>query len=341
MTFVADKRFINKRIIIFVFSLLGAYSVLFIYSVLKGNQTEDILFFFKPLLIFLLLPSLLYLFRNYSPLRYLKSFVISVFLLILLFSIVLAIAYFIPELAFTLNNSQELITVLFYPLLPRVIIKTFVFLVPAFIYVCYYCDGRRKYILMFFCFVAAVISQTYAIVFAVILFVLFHLILHKKYISVFFILSFLIGSYLFSMGSDVFNNSKQKSVDIKRQQVDNILKDMDVSELFLGKGIGAYMVNMDERRVSEIVIEVAPVMLFRIGGILLSVNILLAYFFPLLIGGYLAIVKHDRLLTVLVLSQLSVLICSLSNPYIWSGGMGLFFITIIVAYIGYTFYNHA
>ena len=38
-----------------------------------------------------------------------------------------------------------------------------------------------------------------------------------------------------------------------------------------------------------------------------------------------------RLVTVLALAHLSILVAAVGNPYVWSGGMGLLFVTLVMA----------
>ena len=124
------------------------------------------------------------------------------------------------------------------------------------------------------------------------------------------------------------------SIMVKIQQFQSIFKDMSLSNIILGKGVGAVMQNMDLRGLKEdFVIEVAPVLLFRVGGIIFSAMIIYVYFYHALYGLWICLNDYKNDVFYFVISQFAIVFSSFANPYIWSGGIGLLMITFLAAYV--------
>jgi hypothetical protein len=330
---VCKKELRNKKIVEFYAFVIISYTVLVGYATIRGNDIDNIIFYLKPFLIFMIIPAFAYLFKKNGAERYMKVFTWSVFLLVGLFAYIVIKTINEPGDGLKLNDQQGLILVAVYDFLPRVVIKTFVFLVPATAYLVFKYNGIKLQLCFLLMVVIALLSMTLGIVVAVICVYLIILLLQKRRKDL--IPLIVIGSLgyvvYFGLYKDTVMDTKENSADYKTEQMNNFTKDMGPVDLLLGRGIGCKFNDFDSRHIKEDIIEVAAVVLFQSGGLFFSLLFLYAYLGPAIIA---LLYNKDDFLQMLAVSQIGLFISSLSNPYIWGGSVGLLFMVFIVAYQG-------
>lgn len=324
----------QRAIYIFFVKVIIAYSILISYSLIKGNDFQNVKLFITPLFIFLMIPTYAYLIKKNGVERYLNTFIFSNVCLIFFFIYLLFRTIQDPGwgMRFGDSDSQALVTVVIYDRLPRIIIKTFVFLVPAASYLLFKLDGVKMHLCFFVLLILSLLSQTFGVTIGV-LFVYLVVLLKKrkrKVIIFYTVLAFIIGGLYFGVVADSLMENKEGSVGEKQEQVMNITKDMGALDYLFGRGLGVEFVNFDARKCKDTYLEVAAVQIFQSCGLLFSLLFFIAYLFPAI-----TLLRKANNNTEYGLScaQIGLIVSSLTNPYMWSGGVGLLFIVLIVAYL--------
>lgn len=322
----------NKNVINFLFLVLFFYTILTGYSIfVKGNDIENVVFFIKPFMIFALIPCYTLLFNKYGAERYMKFFLLFVLLLVGMFVYVLVQTIETPGYGLRLNDEQGLILVAVYDFLPRIVIKTFVFLIPAAAFLISKYNGIKMHLCCLIMIIFALLSMTIGLVVAIICVYCAVLLFQKKRKELLpLIVVGFMGLILYTtvLNETVFT-TKESSADYKTDQMKNFSKDMGGIDLIFGRGIGCEFNDFDSRHVKDYIIEVAAVVVFQSGGLLFSLLFLYAYIGPAIMG---VLYSKDHFLQMLSISQIGLFISSLSNPYIWGGTVGLLFVVFIVAY---------
>lgn len=324
----------RSAIIDFDIKVIVAYTILISYTLIRGNDFQNIKLFITPLFMFLLIPTYAYLIKRNGIERYLKAFVLSNFGLVLFFIYMLFRTIHDPGwgMRFGDSDSQALVTVVIYDRLPRIIIKTFVFLVPAASYLLFKFDGVKMHLCFFILLILSLLSQTFGVTIGV-LFVYLVVLLKKrkrKVIISYTVLAFIIGGLYFGVVADSLMENKEGSVGEKQEQVMNITKDMGALDFLFGRGLGVEFVNFDARKCKDTYLEVAAVQIFQSCGLLFSLLFFIAYLFP---ATTLLRKANNNTEYGLSYAQIGLIVASLTNPYMWSGGVGLLFIVLIVAYL--------
>lgn len=329
LTIIVDGRsFFAPYFVRFIIIAYGSWGILVIYSLLMGNEHEDVLACVRPLLMFMLIPSYRYVFSKFGEERYVKALSLACIVLIAIFFVVLARVLADPSLIPDYDEKEEgLIIISKSSFGARIVIKTFVFLVPFAIYVMSKVKNALFYLFFVIILAVLVLSQTMGFIIPVILYYFYILLRRKKKIAIVLSIFFSVAVYSSTaIISDVLEN-KEESADVKSMQVDNAFKDMDIATLFLGRGIGCEFKNFDSRGVTESTIEVSAIQMFQWGGLIFIWPILFVYVLP----GIIAMRKKEgSILQIMGLSQVGLLIASLSNPYLW-GGTGLLMNVLILA----------
>jgi len=318
----------------FFVKVIIAYSILISYSLIKGNDFQNVKLFITPLFIFLMIPTYAYLIKRNGVERYLNTFVFSNACLIVFFIYLLYRTIQDPGwgMRFGDSDSQALVTVVVYDRLPRIIIKTFVFLVPAASYLLFKFDGVKMHLCFFVLLILSLISQTFGVTIGVI-FVYLVVLLKKrkrKVLASYTVLAIIIGGLYFGVVADSLMENKEGSVGEKQEQVMNLSKDMGALDYLFGRGLGVEFVNFDARKCKDTYLEVAAVQIFQSCGLFFSLLFFVAYLFPAI-----TLLRKANNNTEYGLSyaQIGLIVSSLTNPYMWSGGVGLLFIVLIVAYL--------
>lgn len=318
----------------FFVKVIIAYSILISYSLIKGNDFQNVKLFITPLFIFLMIPTYAYLIKRNGVERYLNTFIFSNVCLIFFFIYLLFRTIQDPGwgMRFGDSDSQAMVTVVVYDRLPRIIIKTFVFLVPAASYLLFKFDGVKMHLCFFVLLILSLISQTFGVTIGVI-FVYLVVLLKKrkrKVLASYTVLAIIIGGLYFGVVADSLMENKEGSVGEKQEQVMNITRDMGALDYLFGRGLGVEFVNFDARKCKDTYLEVAAVQIFQSCGLLFSLLFFIAYLFPAI-----TLLRKANNNTEYGLSyaQIGLIVSSLTNPYMWSGGVGLLFIVLIVAYL--------
>lgn len=334
---IYGRKILNVKNINF-FIKVGCVSwILVFYSfVIKGNILSNILWFIIPYLVFLLVPVFNVLFSEFSPKKIIKLFVFQVHLLILYFIFILYCFLYKPDIAIYLAENHDLIKIIVQENgFPRIFLKTCSFFIPALLYHFIYQKSTLVKILLITIVVIQIISLlTYGLFLGVFAIIMLYFFYKKKYIFLTLVSSVILFTslYLFENRENFVDRSKLYSVEVKISQIQKGLEKSSAGSFLFGDGIGAKIKSLDSRNLQEdFVIEVAPVMLYIVGGIFGSLLLLYVYFWYPLKGFYRSCKVKNNDLAFLSVSQLGIIFASFTNPYIWSGGMGIFLIAMIIS----------
>ena len=190
-----------------------------------------------------------------------------------------------------------------------------------------------KILLITIVLIQIVSLQTYGLFIGVFAIIMLYFFYKKKYVFFTLVSSVILFTslYLFENRENIVDRSKLYSVDVKISQIQKGLEKSSAGSLLFGDGIGAKIKSLDSRNLKDdFVIEVAPVMLYVVGGIFGSLLILYIYLWYPIKGFFLSCKINNNDLAFLSISQLGIIIASFTNPYVWSGGMGIFLITMII-----------
>lgn len=337
VTFIIyGRNILNVKNINF-FIKVGCVSwILVFYSfVVKGNILSNILWFIIPYLVFLLIPVFNVLFSEFSPKKIIKLFVFQVHLLSFYFIFILYCFLYKPDIAIYLAENHDLIKIILQENgFPRIFLKTCAFFIPALLYHFIYQKSTLAKILLITIVLIQIVSlQTYGLFIGVFAIIMLYFFYKKKYVFFTLVSSVILFTsiYLFENRENFVDRSKLYSVDVKISQIQKGLEKSSAGSLLFGDGIGAKIKSLDSRNLKDdFVIEVAPVMLYVVGGIFGSLLILYIYLWYPIKGFYLSCKINNNDLAFLSISQLGIIIASFTNPYVWSGGMGIFLITMII-----------
>lgn len=328
--FLADpSSFFSKKNINLLSLVFILYGILFLYSLLYGNSIENIMLFIRPLLVLFTIPAFTYVFRKYGVPRYLNCFAMACVTLLIVFVYVFTRSLLDFSFAQGLNDEEGLIFVNIHQILPRVVIKTFVFVIPFSIYIMGKLKGIWLHVFFVFMILVCLLSQTLGIVITTIIIYFYTLKMRGKIKYLYLSLLMLIGVYFVfdSIFLEEMFASKEGSASIKSEQIRNLLKDLDFVSFFFGRGIGCVFSNFDSRFISEPIIEVVAVQIFQMGGVLFSFIILYVYLRP----AFNTLWNNNIYIRIMSLCQIGIFIASMFNPYLWGGGTGLLFVAMIEA----------
>jgi len=331
------KKILSSKNIKFYIKVWCIAGLLLFYSlIIKGNLVSNAMWFIKPYLIFLLIPVFNVLFSEFSPKKIIKIFVIQIYILSFYFLFIAFCLVYKPSIALYLSENHELTKFTIQDSgFPRIFIKTCSFFIPALLYhFMYYNSISIKSLLIILTLIQIFILFTYGLFFGVIVVIMLYYFYKKKYF--FFItvtaVVLLTSLFVFTNRENLVEKSKLYSIDIKISQFEKGLEKSSISSLFFGDGVGALIKDLDIRRLKDdFVIEVAPVMLYTVGGIFGSLLLLYIYLWYPIKGFFLSCNINNNELAFLSISQLGIIIASFTNPYVWSGGMGIFLIAMIIS----------
>jgi hypothetical protein len=134
--------------------------------------------------------------------------------------------------------------------------------------------------------------------------------------------------------SDILQ-SKGQSFDQKSQQAQQALE-LFIENPVLGRGLGFMYSDLRVPALSSsqgLFVEVSYAMLLASTGLLGLACYAFIYLFP--IAKAFVIARSHPIVQVLTLSQLAIIIAAAGNPYIWAGGVGLFFVAFLVAVLAH------
>jgi O-antigen ligase len=130
--------------------------------------------------------------------------------------------------------------------------------------------------------------------------------------------------------SDILQ-SKGQSLDQKSQQAQQALE-LFMENPVLGRGLGFMYSDLRVPALSSsegLFVEVSYAMLLASTGLLGLACYAFVYLFP--IARAVVIARNNPIVQVLILSQVAIIIAAAGNPYIWAGGVGLFFVAFLTA----------
>jgi hypothetical protein len=324
----------NINFFIKVFCIAGL--LLFLSLIIKGNLVSNAMWFINPYLVFLLIPVFNVLFSEFSPKKIIKLFVVQVYLLSFYFLFIAFCLLYKPDIANYLAENHDLTKIIIQESgYPRIFIKTCPFFIPAVLYhFLYHKSLLIKILLIILTLIQILILFTYGLFFGVFVVIILYLLYKKKYIlfiSVSAVVLF-VSLSVYINRENLVQKSKLFSINTKISQFEKGLVKSSVSSFLFGDGIGAPIKDLDSRNLKDdFVIEVAPVMLYIVGGIFGSLLLLYIYLWYPLKGFFHSCKIKNNELAFLCISQIGIITASFTNPYIWSGGMGIFFVAMIIS----------
>ena len=335
--FLYGQKILSSKNIKFFIKVWCIAGLLLFYSlIIKGNLVSNAMWFINPYLVFLLIPVFNVLFSEFSPKKIIKLFVVQVYLLSFYFLFIAFCLLYKPDIAIYFSENHDLTKFTIQQSgFPRIFIKTCSFFIPALLYhFIYHKSILIKSLLITLTLIQIFLLFTYGLFFGVFVVIMLYYFYKKKYILFITVTSavLLTSLFVFTNRENLVEKSKLYSIDTKISQFEKGLEKSSISSLFFGDGIGAVIKDLDSRNLKEdFVIEVAPVMLYVVGGIFGSLLLLYIYLWHPIKGFFLSCKINNNDLAFLSISQLGIIIASFTNPYVWSGGMGIFLITMIIS----------
>ena len=329
---VFDFKFFSSRLILWRHVLISSILIFFLFCysyLIMGNKLSDIFFFLKPILILFLIPTTYYLFDKGYINRISNAILYLSYGLILYYFIIISIFFYKPSLAFEYAERVDLFYLTFESFFPRVVFNNFVFvLIP----VCYsLLFSKKKFVLNIFIILVIFSSGTFGLMIGLIG-IYFIYFIYRKNFKILVSLSFFLIIATINFKS-IIDDNKLNSISYKISQLISFKNNISATSFLFGNGIGSKLPKLDKRSFSENLIEVSPVMLFLIGGIIGSIFYLYIYIKPLNKLKYIFLKNNKINLSkhylFFCLIQLGIIFSSISNPYIWSGGVGLIMIIFI------------
>ena len=326
-----DKKIMRSLALISLFAIL-----LFFYSVLfRGNKIENALWFIKPYFTLLSIPLFSILFRYYSVRKIIDYFIYTTLILSVYYILLIALLYYSPGIAFKVIDLHGLTSLTVINELPRLFLKTSVFFIPVFAYSLLYSKTtfqRLLYSLLVLLQITCFLTFGYFFGVIIVLILYFA---YKGYtynvIIVSLIILFCITTILIDLES-YFSPSKLYSINTKISQLINGFTHDNVISFLFGDGIGAPIIGLDERNLkNDFVIEVSPVLIYKVGGVFGSLMIIFIYSSHAIIGYLKSLNSKNKEIAFLAISQIGMLFASVSNPYIWNGGTGILFVSMLIA----------
>lgn len=330
---VTGKYQIPASMFKYILTVFTSILLLATFSIMMGNDFENIQQFMVPFLFLLTMPVLKGLFSSYGIDRYLYHFLVA--MLILAFSVIgiFYLALNDKNIDLVINNIFVNYKISYLPAI-RIFVRTGAFF--SFGLLISYYFYLKKHSIFYFTLMIPMIIAIYfmqtVIIFlsTVIVLVLFFLLfdfnrLSKKILAslVFCCAIVFIIDYL----GDLSLN-KEESISAKSEQTAAALVLFQEKPL-LGNGLGYVFRDMDHRQTTDIYLEVTYVMILATTGLAGACFYLYVYFYyPV---KYYFSKRRQMSVIMLFLAHFSIMLNGLSNPYIFSGTMGLLFIVMAAA----------
>jgi len=340
---VHNRGFISRRIVFYMFTSFLCILTLSTISLVMGNELGNVSVFIVPILFLFLLPILLVLINKYGCDKYLRHIQYATLIL----SSMLIAMYILSEilgmryLMYAIAGRWDNITIMGSGDGLRVFAKTAIF-IPAGLLITFMRirkgNGIMQYVYFALMCIAMYITKTIGIwiacMFSMILFYFMVNRLRLKTIVIGMATVLVVVMVAISVHGRIMTGdmpmlkSKDESIAAKQQQVSKAM-DMFVEKPVFGYGIGYKYRSMDYRETEDVYLEVFYAMILSSAGIF---GALLYSFIFLYYPFRYAVLRCYRPDTAVIFASfMAVLIASLSNPYIWSGGVGLFFPCMLAA----------
>ena len=328
---------ISKRFCIYIISTIIFITILTLISICNNNDFSNIQQFIYPFFILVTIPLFGSLFEAYGIERYLRHLLFAVVLLATATSVIYFITAENRGIAFLINDHSNNFQITYPDFGPRVLSKTGAFFPSGLLLALFFLLRERKmryglyFILISF---ALYHNHTFTIIVAgLVTLYLFVVMFDKSHVRKIF--SAVIGICVVVMVGALYLNDtyahKKQSLDIKVEQTYKAWEIFSEGPI-VGQGLGFVFQNMDDRLTDTLVLEVSYMTILASTGFFGVIFYLFIYLYYPIIGF---LHNHlDRGYTkLLILCFLSILIAGSGNPYIFSGGMGLFFIVLLGAVV--------
>lgn len=308
-----------------------------VFSLVSGNEPADVAQFASPLLFLAAGPVIFGIRSAYKIDGYLKHVLISVVTISIATLVLAGISlFYMTEAALFLQAIDSNFNINWFPASGvRISVQTSPFM-PAGIYIAYsYYSRTKNNMYLVACVLIAIaiyFTKTVGIWLALFAgFLILVVVLKKIRLSSLIATLVLLGAVSVVALPEINNSwgDKEASYDVKRQQVTNgwrVFQD----HLWFGRGLGFRFTDIDDRNENQSVIEVLPILLLVDGGIFGFGIYVFIYFAPLLLA-FVGQRKPD-FVYVVAIAHLSVIAAGFTNPYFISGGTGLFFVVLLLAF---------
>lgn len=328
---------ISFSIVGYVTLAISLVTCMSVFSLVVGNDVEDIARFSSPLLFLLAGPILFGIRGRYKLERYLKHVLASVMIISM---ITLALAcitvFYLNEMALFLRAMDSNFNIIWFPASGvRISVQTAPFML-AGIYIAYYyyakTEENRYLIACMIIALAIYFTKTVGIWLALLIgFPILVITLKKIRLSSVAAALCVLTAVCVMVLPEIASSwgDKEGSYDVKRQQVVNGVRAFQ-DYLWLGRGLGFKFTEIDDRNASQSVIEVLPILFLVDGGILGFSIYIFIYFAPVLLA--LSSRNKPSSVYVITIAHFSIIAAGFTNPYFISGGTGFFFIVLMLAY---------
>lgn len=327
-----------RRLVRYVGLSMALVGLLAVVGFLKGNVLEDIGAFLTPLLILPLIPMFILLFCHYGADRYVLHLMRAVTLLALyvLTLFVLAGLLEFREVGPLVMSRFEHTSISYPAYGIRVNVSTGGFYSAGIMFALYFATRLRRPHYVFYALTmsfALVLSQALGLwlgmIAALVVFGVRHLPSTRLATLSILAVVFLAGGWRALPAGLV--QDKLASITQKVGQSHQALE-LFAEKPILGEGLGHLYRNYEVADVSGIenlFIEASYAMILSSTGLLGALIYLYIYLYYPGLSAWQR--NYDTFTALLLASHVAVLVAAAGNPYIWSGGMGLFFVAMIAA----------
>lgn len=282
---------------------------LFLYSFfIRNNNLSDILVFIRPILVLLLVR---WLSTGFNEIWFVKFTAIFFIFYVLLY--ILTVGR--PEIGWALSSLIDSLDFEVRNGIPRLLWKLIVLIHLLQSYVLFKMKRTFWSVLLFLLSLIVIyLSGSFGLFVGSLVFV--GVAWFRSFRSAAVLIVLTLGMICILPINELYER-KAYSIMLKTDQVLSI-STLDLEDLMLGKGMGSRFQSMDSRSSTDLYLEVSPIMLIInygvIGGILMA---MIYFILPVTMAmNYLE-------LRWLIFAQIAILFSSFSNPYIWSGFVGL------------------
>ncbi|MGC9975260.1 MAG: hypothetical protein ABSC57_00880 [Syntrophales bacterium] len=304
-------------------------------SLVSYNNYNNISLFIYPLFMLLSIPLFADLFEKYGIERYLQHLLFAIIIL----ATETCVIYFITaenrHIAQWINDHWNIFEITYPDIGLRVFSRTSAFFPSGLLLAGFFLLRERKVRYWSYFFVvsyALYLNHSIAVIMAGLVTVYLFVIINIKSGITKMLIVILGICLVFIIGVTYLNYSysyKMRSIDLKVQQTSQAME-LFSEKPIIGQGLGFVYHQMDERGTDDVMLEVSYMTIIVSTGILGGFFYLFIYlYYPIV-----CLIKNNSYriyINLLLLCFLSILVAGIGNPFIFSGGMGLFFIVLLGA----------
>lgn len=304
---------------------IGILFALFLYSyVIRNNEFDDIIVFMRPVMVLFLVRWLSRDFR-------LDMFLALTSICFFIYSILFLIVSLLPEAGWVLAELFESLDFEIRNGVPRLLWKLVILIHIIQCYILFKSNVSELVRVMLYCFSLGIvyISGSYGL-FLGSIFIAF--LAWRRSVQAWIFSGVILICLGLTIPVDKLIERKAYSFKVKLEQVE-ALASVNMEDIILGKGMGSRFRSFDSRKSDDLFLEVSPIMLIINYGILGGIGISFIYLLLPLVLAF----NHKELRWLLA-AQFAIVLSSFTNPYIWSGFVGLL-VPLLIFRHAYIYYN--